>query len=334
MAVNHETRRLPGYVPVTPHSDNALPRTATTPLTDSHSTAGTAIKTRLAPRAVIPESVTTLLSPHERARVDAAGEGCFVTLHRESLDEVLNDLRQRRASTVLVSVSHYASQHTPPVARLVREFPRVAALALLTGSEPSATQAVLSLGQQGVRALVDVRDSQGWRELRRLITQERADSIERVAITRMGALLIGAPEDCLRFFESLFASPPSVSTVRQLSRRLSVLPSTLMSRFFRASLPAPKRYLATARLVRAARMFENSGLSVAQVAHQLEYSSPQSFSRHIQTLLQCSAVTFRRQYDGESMLNLMSEQIVLPYREQLRTFHPLVVAPGWMGRDT
>lgn len=285
------------------------------------------------PRAPVPESVTTFLSPAERARVDAAGEGCFVSLHRESVDEVLNDLRQRRATAVIVSVTHYASQHAPPVARLVREFPRVPALALLTGNEPTATQAVLTLGQQGVRALVDVRDARGWRELRRLITEERGESIERIAIKRFHDELRHTPEDCLRFFDALFSSPPSVSTVRQLSRRLGVVPSTLMSRFFRAALPAPKRYLAVARLVRAARMFENPGLSVTQVALHLEYSSPQSFSRHIQTLLHCTAVTFRRHYTGESMLDHMSESLITPYHDALGTFHPLVVAPGWMGRE-
>ena len=283
---------------------------------------------------VVPESVTTLLTPAERARVDAAGEGCFVTLHRESIDEVLNDLRLRRASAVLVSVAHYATHHTPPVARVVREFPRIPALALLTGTEPSSTQTVLALGQQGVRALVDVRDARGWRELRRIITEERAESIERIALARLNNDLRDAPEDCIRFFDSLFSAPPSVGTVRQLARRLGVLPSTLMSRFFRANLPAPKRYLAMARLVRSARLFENPGLSVAQVANQLEYSSPQSFSRHVQTLLRCTAVAFRHQYSGESMLELLREQLVLPHQQVLKAFHPLVVAPGWMGRDT
>ena len=41
-----------------------------------------------------------------------------------------------------------------------------------------------------------------------------------------------------------------------------------MSRFFRANLPAPKRYLALARLVRAAHLFENHGFSIANVSNQ------------------------------------------------------------------
>lgn len=316
MSTNN-SRRFPGYVPVIPRAGSQLG--------SKSAKAGT--------RTSAPESVTTLLSPSERARVDAAGEGCFVTLHRESVDEVLNDLRQRRASAVLVSVSHYVEQQTPPVARLVREFPRVPAVALLTGMEQSSSQAVLSLGQQGVRALVDVRDARGWRELRRLIAEERSETVERMAITRVSADLAGAPEDCLRFFDALFSSPPSVCTVRQLARRLGVLPSTLMSRFFRANLPAPKKYLAMARLVRAARLFESPGLSVAQIAVQLEYSSPQSFSRHVQTLLHCTAVAFRRRYTGEAMLEHMRAELIAPYREQLIDFNPLIVTPGWMGRE-
>lgn len=314
---NNNSRPFPGYVPVIPRGGI---RRAGTP------GAGTA-------RAVAPESVTTLLTPGERARVDAAGEGCFVTLHRESVDEVLNDLRQRRASAVLVSVSHYVAQQAAPVARLVREFPRVPAVALLTGMEATSSQVVLSLGQQGVRALVDVRDARGWRELRRLIAEERSETVERMAISRVSADLEGAPEDCHRFFEALFSSPVSVCTVRQLARRLGVLPSTLMSRFFRANLPAPKKYLAMARLIRAARMFESPGLSVAQVALQLEYSSPQSFSRHVQILLQCTAVTFRRKYTGESMLEHMRAELIAPYRDVLLSFNPLIVTPAWMGRD-
>ena len=95
-----------------------------------------------------------------------------------------------------------------------------------------------------------------------------------------------------------------------LARRLDVLPSTLMSRFFRARLPAPKRYLAMARLVRAARLFENPGFSVANVANHLDYSSPQSFGRHVRTLMDITAVQFRERYDGEGMLQHFRETLV------------------------
>ena len=282
-----------------------------------------------APAPISHDAVATFLTPMERQRVDAAGEGCYTAIHRESIDEVLTDLRTQRVSAVLVSVAKYSTLHAQGMARLVREFPRVPAVALLTANEPRTTQSLLALGQQGVKALVDVRDPKGWRELRQIVTTERGDSIERTAMARINEDLYDAPADCRRFFEALFLAPATLSTIRQLARSLGVVPSTFMSRFFRAGLPAPKRYLAAVRLIRAARLFENPGLSITHVANHLEYSSPQSFSRHVHTVLQCGAVEFRKTYTGEGMLEHMRRTLVLPYSETLRRFEPLATVPAW-----
>jgi len=96
-----------------------------------------------------------------------------------------------------------------------------------------------------------------------------------------------------------------------------------MSRFFRAKLPAPKRYLAMARLIRAAQLFENPGLSIANVADRLDYSSPQSFGRHIRGLIQLTAVEFRQRYDGEGMLERFRSDLIVPFLPTLREFSPL-----------
>lgn len=274
-------------------------------------------------------AVVTVLAPHERMRVDAAGEGCYRTLHRESFDEVLGDLRHCRAQAVLVSVARCDARAVSSMARLVREFPAVPAVALLSESHPNAAQAVLSLGHYGVQSLVDVRDANGWRALRQLFSTHTRTSIERLALTRLAHELASAPEDCRRFFDGCFLAPPRVGTVRQLARRLGVGASTLMSRFYRANLPAPKRYLAYARLVRAAALFENPGLSVSLVANALEFSSPQSFGRHIQTMLGIPALTFRREFDGARMLDRFVVDLITPYEPTLRHFRPLVVLPTW-----
>ena len=78
---------------------------------------------------------------------------------------------------------------------------------------------------------------------------------------------------------------PETPTVTALAQQLSVRPSTLMSRFARAGLPSPKNYLAAIRLLHAAFLFETAGLSVADVAYRLEYTSPQSFGRHLRAML-------------------------------------------------
>ena len=96
-----------------------------------------------------------------------------------------------------------------------------------------------------------------------------------------------------------------------------------MSRFFRAELPAPKQYLCMARLVRAARLFENPGFSVANVAYHLDYSSPQSFGRHLKAMLGVTAGEFRRRFPFEVSLERYVDLLITPYRETLRAFCPL-----------
>jgi AraC-like DNA-binding protein len=268
-----------------------------------------------------------MLTPNERLRVDAAGEGSYHALHRDSVAELVQDLKSNRVRAVIVSVTCCDHRARAGVAALVREFPRVPTVALLTQLDRGTPIAMLALGSTGVRQVVDVREAEGWRELRSYLLAARGEDIQRQALGQLAADLAGATADCWRFFESLFLLPPRVTTVRMLSRRLDVLPSTLMSRFFRAKLPAPKQYLATARLVRAARLFENPGFSVANVSNHLDYSSPQSFGRHVRTLMQMTAVEFRDRYDGEGMLQHFRQRLVLPYMDRLRQLRPL--SPSW-----
>jgi len=268
-------------------------------------------------------AVSTFLTPNERLRVDAAGEGVYRTLHRESWEDVARDLRERRAAAVILSVSCAGPREAGRVARVVREFPGVPAVALLSALDGGTPHSVLALGSCGVKRLIDVRSPTGWRELRDVLSRERDEALERHAVRCVREDLPGVADDCLRFFELIFRGTPRLATVRSIARELGVLPSTFMSRFFRAKLPAPKRYLAFARLTRAARLFENPGLSIAAVANALEYSSPQSFGRHVRTLLDLTAGDFRQRYDGTGMLERFRADLVLPYRETLRTFSPL-----------
>ena len=274
--------------------------------------------------------VSTILTPLERSRVDAAAQGLCEPLHRESLDEVLADLRDQKVNLVLISVTRYGSQNSSRVAAMVREFPRVPAVALLTETVNSTPHATLALGQLGIRTLVDARMPAGWQALRNLLASQGSSDLQRSALSQISLDLPGVSRDCWRFFELLFDTSPRISTVRQLARHLNILPSTLMSRFFRAKLPAPKRYLSLSRLIRAARLFENPGLSVARVANHLDYSSPQSFGRHVRTVMRMSPVRFRSTYDGQGMLQYFRTELVLPYVQILCSFRPSAPYPGWM----
>lgn len=276
--------------------------------------------------------VSTILTPLERSRVDVAARGLCDALHRESLDEVLSDLRQQRAKVVLISVTRYGSENSSRVAALVREFPRVPALALLTETDASTPHTTLALGQLGIRTLVDARMPAGWQILRNILASQGSSGLQRSVLLQLSLDLPGISKECWRFFELLFDAPPKISTVRQLAQHLNILPSTLMSRFFRAKLPAPKRYLSLGRLILAARLFENPGLSVARVANHLDYSSPQSFGRHVRTVMKMSPVEFRDTYDGQRMLQFFRTELILPYADTLCAFRLLAAYPGRMPR--
>src|SRR5438045_9663963 len=113
-------------------------------------------------------AVSTVLTPTERLRVDAAGEGSYRALHRDNVDDVVKDLKANRAAAVLVSVARCDQIARAGVEMMLREFPRVPTGALLSNVKPGTPRTMLLLGQSGVRRLIDVREASGGRELRSL----------------------------------------------------------------------------------------------------------------------------------------------------------------------
>src|SRR6266566_645503 len=202
-------------------------------------------------------TVCTVLPPPERPRIDAAGDGCFDTLHADSLREAIYVARRRRVDAMVISVHRCHGEALPGVARFVREFPAIPAVALVSRHDREATETLLRLGATGVRSAIDCTEPDGWRRLRDLVGHPASPVAARI-LARLA---------------------PALSTVRGLARHLRVGPSTLMSRFHRAALPSPKSYLAGMRLLHAAFLFQNPGLSVSDVAYRMDYSSAQSFGR-------------------------------------------------------
>lgn len=266
-------------------------------------------------------TVCTVLPPPERPRIDAAGDGCFDTLHTDSLREALQVARRRRVDAVVISVHRCQGEALPVVARFVREFPAIPAVALVSRHDGQVTETLLRLGATGVRSAVDCTHPDGWRRLRDLVGHPASPVAGRV-LAHLVPALGDAAEEARFFFEALARLAPALSTVRALARHLRIRPSTLMSRFQRAGLPSPKSYLAGMRLLHAAYLFQNPGLSVSDVAYRMDYSSPQSFGRHLRALLGVTAGEFRRRFPFGVALARYIDLLITPYREILRAFHP------------
>jgi len=267
-------------------------------------------------------TVCTVLPPPERPRVDAAGDGAFTALHVDSFRDVLSAARRRQVDALVISVHRCGGHELPAVARFVREFPAIPAVALVSRHDHAAPETLLRLGATGVWAAVDCTAPGGWQRLRDLLGHPGSPVVALI-LARVLPALREVPGEARLFFEALARLAPVVATVRGLARHLKITPSTLMSRFYRAGMPSPKSYLAGARLLHAAYLFQNPGLSVADVAYRLDYSSPQSFGRHLRAMLGVTAGEFRRRFPFDVALTRFIDLLITPYREALRAFHPL-----------
>lgn len=267
-----------------------------------------------------------MLLPTERPQVEAAGTGCFTVLVRDTVPEALQAVRERPVDAVLLSVHRCVPAEADTIRQLLSAFPGLPTIALVSRPDPVAAETLLRLGASGVRDVIDVTAPSGWTRLRQFLLEPASRPAARI----LGPLfehLPDLPGDARLFLEVMVRIAPNTATVRGVARVLAIQPSTLMSRFTRAGLPSTKRYLAATRLLYAAQLLENTGLSVADVAYRLECSSPQSFARHMRSLLGISCSEFRRRFPYSNALDRFLTVMVDPYQAVWREFRPLVGAP-------
>ena len=266
--------------------------------------------------------VATVLDRQERSCIDAAAGEYVSTVHTDNVDEAIRAVRKRPIHAVLVSPHYVSSREITGVARLVREFPDVPTVALLARPGRNCSERLLEMGMSGVRSLVDLSRRDGWHRLRSVVTRQGTFSTTSQILSGVWGALEGAADGTKHFFETLVILAPSTSTALVLAAHHEVPPSTFTSRFLRAGLPSPKRYLSAVRLVHAAGMLDIPGLSISDVAHRLEYSSPQSFCRHVKASMGMTAGEFRERHGLTSALEDFCSRLILPFRATFRSFHP------------
>lgn len=277
------------------------------------------------PIAFATPTIAAVLDPQERGRADAASTGCFALVHRDSVRDALRVVRERGVDAVLVSVRRCAGEAPALLEQFSRAFPAIPTVALMTSRTPADTETLLRLGATGVRRVVDATDAAGWHRLREILGTPAIDRPELLlapVLETLGPL----PTGTRRFWEELVRVAPQTTTVRQFAHRLAVTPSTLVSRFARVGLPSPKDHLVAVRLCHAARLFDEGDLTIGDVAYRLEYASPQSFGRHLRTVLGITPSEFRSRFPYSTVLERFLHRLVRPHVATWRTFRPL--APG------
>ena len=276
---------------------------------------------------VVSPAVTTWLTPRERIQVDAAKPDAVRTRHRCDVRGLRDDIETGEAAAAVVSTALIHPTEARELGALVRACRESPIVALVSDAdEEQALTGALLLGRAGVEVLIDCRRPDGWRLLRNAMSADRIrdafmhDAI-RIILGDLGADNGECPEGCVRFFLTIFE--PRAASAKTIAARLGVVPSTLMSRFFRAGLPSPKRYATLARLVWAAHFADSTDASYRAIAYRLGASSPQSFGRTLRTFTGMTATEFRGTFTARAMVDNFRAQLVAPYVETFKRFDPL-----------
>lgn len=266
-------------------------------------------------------TIAAVVSASERASLDAAGAGWFAVVHRPTLPGALTVVREHPVDAVVFSIHECVGSDVDQIDNLVRRFPDVPTVALVTRADPNTPETLLRLGATGVRHVVDITKPSGWSQLRHVLAEPVSRPAARI-LARLGAAMPEMTADTRVFLELMVRLAPSTPVARRFAHRARMRPSTLMSRFGRVGLPSPKTYVAAIRLLYAAQYFENEGLSITDVAYRLECSSPQSFGRHLRAMLGITPGEFRKRYNFDAAMDRFVAVLIEPYRHVWGTFHP------------
>lgn len=267
-------------------------------------------------------TIVTLLEARMRASVDGATDAAFLNVHVDSVDQMVTAVRERAPRAVLLSTGLIGRETLPDIAHLVTKNPAVLPVAVSHTDGPVPGDLLLGLGACGIRRFLDLNGREGWDQLRGILDVGGGD-VEAAILGAILPQIEDTSDEWRHFFATLVRYAPSTTTVRALSRQLGIKASTLMSRFFRAALPAPKKYLAMTRLLYAAAFLSTREASVVDVSNALNYSSPQSFGRHVRMWLGLSAGEFRRELSLQAGLDHFTDRLIRPYKPVLATFRPI-----------
>ena len=276
--------------------------------------------------------VLTVVDSTMRSRLDAAVGAVVRPVHLDSVLAATTAANARPVRAVLVGPAAIDGDVSPRMARLVQACAGSALVVVVGSWTPGLPERLLAFGSYGVRNVVDVTRADELMRLRVILDRPEWDMSQRIAEMILPSLA-HATEEMRYFVNNLIRLAPSLCSVKSLAAQLGVHNATMASRFLRARLPTPKKYLATARLLYVAAALEAPRVSVAQAARRMNYSSPQSFARHVKEQLGVSAGEFRDEYSLELMVNYFINRLVFRHRDTLQSFAPFGGMSPAAGRD-
>jgi hypothetical protein len=284
--------------------------------------------------------------------VTALGAGAVVTACH-SLDAFVASVRSGAAAAVLREVC-LTGRDVEDLAHLFVRYPTtvVARLATPPGWDPVEIMRLFLIGDMaatpmppserapGWRALFRPADQeppgwQDWTVLRRSLAAARlTDPAQRACVAAVLADVWysartswDAPGEAplFKFFAAAFG--PDIETVGDVATRLGVDAAALETRFLHAGLPGASRYVAAARLVRAAWMGASPAPDAVEAAVRPTHpEAPVHIRRAVRRLGRLATLTSRAAGGfpgadgGRTVLRSFRTALTAPYRDALRAF--------------
>lgn len=270
--------------------------------------------------------VVTVLGHATRQKVDLVVRSHHAVVHAATVREAFRRVREEPMSTFLVSPDLLRVRDDALLSITLSTTARAVVLIDRDSHDPAI---LLLMGACGLREALDLRSREGWHGLRQLLEDESDPAANRVLdalLHHLGSDATGAR----RFFAHMVRVARTTMTVRVLANSLGVAPSTLMSRFYRAQLPSPKKLLAATRLLLAKALLEDSRISISTVSYQLSYSSPQAFGRHVKLLMGMTVGKLRRVVTFEEVTDLLQKDLIVGHLAAFRAFDPLLSQGRWL----
>jgi AraC-like DNA-binding protein len=213
-----------------------------------------------------------------RARIQDALRSHAAVRFCDQQDELLTLVSEGLAGVVVVDLRDRAGNSTLPVVRSIRDrFPSVPVVGYC-GLTPDTSRDILALARAGVNDLILRGVDDVGVALRSAITSAQDHCGAKYVLEIIGPLL---PATVAPFVAYCLEHARRALGVSEVAAALGVHRKTLVDRLTAASLPTPSAMIGWCRLILAARLMEDPGRSVEQVALLLDFASGASLRNMI-----------------------------------------------------
>ena len=204
------------------------------------------------------------------ARVQEALRGYAAVRLCEKPEELLTLVAEGLAAVVVMDLRDRTGQPTLPTVHAIRErFPSVPIVAYVHLG-PDTSRDILALARAGVNDLILRGVDDVGVALRSAITTAQDHCAARDVLGALGTLV---PQNLVPFLTYCLEHGRRAISVPEAAAALWVHRKTLVDRLAAAGFPTPSAMIAWCRLILAARLLEDPGRSVEQVALLLDFPS-------------------------------------------------------------